>query len=210
MTSLLAAAAAGCSSSSGAHATGNDGGTGEDAAAGEGADSGVDGGECTVGADGGCVVPPDAFVSATLCNDPAFVLGHATTMRPSTVADGHAGDQVACTVHPDGAGFDLSLAASGSGGALTVTSTSPVVAGGGGGDDALTVVWQSSQTAPATATNCTLTFTYEGNPVPDSPAIAAGRIWGHVSCPQVPLVATGGVAPSCDGEADVLFEECGE
>ncbi|HEY6461890.1 MAG TPA: hypothetical protein VIY73_17110, partial [Polyangiaceae bacterium] len=196
--------------SSGGHAAGDDGGTGGDAAIDEGTDSEADGGECAVGADGGCIIPPDAFVSATLCNDPAFALGHATTVRPSTVEDGHAGDHVACAVHPDASGFDLSLTASGSGSALTVTSTSPVVAGGGGGDDALTVVWQSTQTGPATATNCTLTFTYEGNPVPDSPAIAAGRVWGHVSCPDVPLLATGGVTPSCDGEADILFEQCSE
>ena len=51
----------------------------------------------------------------------------------------------------------------------------------------------------------------------DAPPIAAGRIWSHLSCPQ--MASTSGkskvingkaVTEACDIEADFLFENCGQ
>jgi hypothetical protein len=65
--------------------------------------------------------------------------------------------------------------------------------------------------------NCTITFTYQGNTVPDQPPLAAGRIWGHISCPNAENSGKtvqgedGGTENvTCDGEADFLFEQCGQ
>jgi hypothetical protein len=53
--------------------------------------------------------------------------------------------------------------------------------------------------------------------VPVSPPIAAGRIWGHITCPhaveqgQTTTGADGGPASiSCPASADFLFEQCNQ
>jgi hypothetical protein len=43
-------------------------------------------------------------------------------------------------------------------------------------------------------------------PVPASPPIAAGRIWGHLRCPHAFDNETPSVV--CDVEADFMFENC--
>jgi hypothetical protein len=67
-----------------------------------------------------------------------------------------------------------------------------------------------------TGSNCSITFTYNGNPVPvaGSP-VAAGRIWGHIDCPNamqggtVEIRADGSTTDrACDAQADFLFENC--
>jgi hypothetical protein len=40
--------------------------------------------------------------------------------------------------------------------------------------------------------------------------MAPGRVWGHATCPVVPLIETGTVNPSCNGEVDFLFEQCSQ
>jgi hypothetical protein len=66
------------------------------------------------------------------------------------------------------------------------------------------------------ASDCTLTYTYDHNPVPDSSPVAPGRIWAHVSCVDAMamssvLLPDGGTVPqTCDAEADFLFENCAE
>jgi hypothetical protein len=65
--------------------------------------------------------------------------------------------------------------------------------------------------------NCSVTFTYLSMPVPENPPIAPGRIWAHLSCPQmgdpsgvrrVILVDMSQVPEICDGEVDFIFENC--
>ena len=58
-----------------------------------------------------------------------------------------------------------------------------------------------------TQSTCSLAFTYQGSAVPAAPPIAAGRIWGHLSCPAAQV--SGGTG-QCDAEADFLFEQCRE
>jgi hypothetical protein len=72
-------------------------------------------------------------------------------------------------------------------------------------------VFESGVSGTYSQSACTLAFTYNGTSVPDSPPIAAGRIWGHLSCPvAVGSAGAGGgaAAPQCDAEADFLFEQC--
>ena len=82
-------------------------------------------------------------------------------------------------------------------------------AGGGGG----VFREEAGSTDPM---GCTITYEYDpfgttggvagDQPVPTSPPIAAGRIWGHIKCPNAVSTSTPGVA--CDAEADFLFEQC--
>ena len=77
-------------------------------------------------------------------------------------------------------------------------------------------VFQSTGSGTYRETDCTISFTYQQEAVPDNPPIAAGRIWGHISCPtaqvagQTVMLPDGGTQNrQCDAEADFLFEQCG-
>jgi hypothetical protein len=174
----------------------------------------------------------DAFVSASLqpggsgmCSigfqSTIFEIGVATGTQPNTVKDGgsQAGGQVSvsCTVHPDNGGYDLSLFAElHDQGAMQLNSTSPVMSSGGQGvvgSFTKTVGTSSGQTF--TANDCSISFTYMQEPVPNAAPIAGGRIWAHVSCQDAVgnssfLLPDGGSTNQvCDAEADFLFENCG-
>jgi hypothetical protein len=65
--------------------------------------------------------------------------------------------------------------------------------------------------------NCSAAFTYGGDPVPQNPPIASGRVWAHLSCPQMVdpqglrhiILMDGTQVPEvCDGEVDFIFENC--
>jgi hypothetical protein len=199
---------------------------------------------CSTSSGGGIGSPPpaDAFVSARVgggggtCNLATentswLTVGFAADGTPDTVTDqsttasgGTA--SVMCTVHPSGSGFDIQLSASVSGaggGAITIASTpagGPVTTSGGAGIAASftsATGTDAGTLGPYTSSSCTLSFTYMGQPVPDSPPIAAGRIWGHVDCPgaidtgQDPLGVDGGKPPAaCPASADFLFEHCNQ
>jgi hypothetical protein len=184
----------------------------------------------------GCNSPPtpaDTYVSsylqavsATAADCPFGIrqqwvdIGVGTGNSPSTVPDqgSQAGGQVtvACTVHPDGSGFDIQLNASQSNvGSMTITSQSPIDPSAGG--TGVIGTFESGAHDTWRSNNCTLTFAYNNGKVPVSPPIAAGRIWAHVSCPNVSAsdlnfqAPDGGTVPSsCDGEADFLFENCAD
>jgi hypothetical protein len=174
--------------------------------------------------------PADAYATATLQPGGAgmcsigfqsmiFEVGVATGMQPNTIQNGgsQAGGQVSvsCTVHPDNGGYDLALFVELHGqGAMQVNSTSPVTTSGGQGviGSFTHAVGGTAQTY--SASDCTIAFTYMQEPVPNSTPIAAGRIWGHVSCPDAvgnsSFVVDGGSQSNvCDAEADFLFENCG-
>jgi hypothetical protein len=64
---------------------------------------------------------------------------------------------------------------------------------------------------------CSVVYTFMGQPVPEQPRVAPGRIWAHLSCPQMgdptgvrhKMLMDGSLVPdTCDGEADFLFENC--
>jgi hypothetical protein len=175
--------------------------------------------------------PADAFVAATLgggssCNmrtGSAVNIGTATGKSPTTVADGNpqAGFNVdvSCTVSSNGGGFDLKLSATQEGmmgGTLTIVTVpgKPVPAQGGPGLSGSF----STSTGSFQDSNCTLSFSYSGGPVPISPPISPGTIFGHISCPNAQstsgtmqtLMDGASITQTCDGEADFYFTNCGQ
>jgi len=180
---------------------------------------------------------PDGFIAATMdvgAMSPATVcnfgstqqwldVGTATGGKPTTVQDGAqnagANVHVTCTVSAVNNGFDvvLNITQEGlQGGSVTISSPSgqgAVTASGG----TVRASFESGSLGDFTESDCMITYTYQGQSVPDSPPIAAGRIWGHVSCPTAQnsgstvMLPDGGSQPrQCDGEADFLFEQCGQ
>ncbi|MDP9150514.1 MAG: hypothetical protein M3O36_11320 [Myxococcota bacterium] len=176
--------------------------------------------------------PAGAYVKATLSSGPSsspqlcmlqgqevVTLGTETSPTPTRAVDGDIAStgkaSITCTVATKGDGFDLSLFASVAGmGTLGVNGH--VTSKGG---EPVTAAFQTTG-GSFKSDSCTFTYTYSGGPVPTSagPAIAAGRVWGHVSCPaalqnsgQMVVLPDGTTATrQCDAEADVLFESCSQ
>jgi hypothetical protein len=179
---------------------------------------------------------PQAFIAATVgvgpssgsmvCNfgtvtqwlDVGTPVGGNST--PTTQADGSnqagATVHVACSVSTSGDGFDVDLNVTQEGlkgGSVTITSPPGAGAVTQSGGTGITGVFQSSTYGTYRETDCTIAFTYNGQPVGQTP-LAAGRIWGHISCPtaqvsgQTVMVDGGTQDVQCDGEADFLFEQC--
>jgi hypothetical protein len=134
--------------------------------------------------------------------------------------EGNAVD-VVCTVATSGNGFDIALSATEEGAAGgSVVMTSPVGQGAvtQSGGSGITAGFESGSFGDYRETDCTISFTYGGETVPNMPPIAAGRIWGHLSCPHAQQAGKtrsnpdGGapVTVTCDAEADFFFEECAE
>jgi hypothetical protein len=141
-----------------------------------------------------------------------FALGTSVAGKPTTVSDGDANGNapahVSCSVAAAGSGFDVTLNASTdgpSGASFSIQSTAGQGAVTPSGGSVL-VTFKSAVWGPYLQNDCTMTFTYEGAPVPATPPVAPGRIWGHVSCPA----AVGADGTGCDAEADLLFEQCAE
>lgn len=183
----------------------------------------------------GSAIPPDAFVAVQVgggggaCNLPSpdtsfFDVGTATADRPTTVVSGGSNGSgtvsITCKVHPSGSGFDIALSVSvaGSpGGNVTITSPAGAGAVTTSGGTGITTSFYASNMGPYSSNDCTLTFSYQGQPVPVAPAIAKGRIWGHIDCPdaaesgQTTTGPDGGqTAVACPASADFLFEQCEE
>ena len=148
-------------------------------------------------------------IGAPTGNDPAVVPNGGNQ-------GGGEGVTVGCTVHADGSGFDVSLNTSlGGHGSITITSLAgQIVSPSTGGT--VQGTFQSANMGTWSSETCTLTYQYQGGPVPRTPPIAAGRIWAHVSCPMAQRsdgelrgLPDGGMAvATCDTEADFLFEYC--
>jgi hypothetical protein len=150
-------------------------------------------------------------------------IGAPTGDNPTTVPNGgnQGGGQpvsVGCSVHADGAGFDLSLnTALGDHGSMTITSLpGKAISPSTGG--AVAATFQSQKMGTWTSEMCTLSYQYQTGPVPRKPPVAPGRIWAHVSCllaerndGEMRGLPDGGIGlATCDTEADFLFEFCDE
>ncbi len=184
--------------------------------------------------DGGAP-PADAFIAAEVgggggtCNLPSpdvtwLPVGTATADKPTTVTSGGSTGtgtaKITCSVHPNGNGFDIDLSvtvAGTPGGNVTISSPAGAGAVTTSGGAGITASFTSGTMGPYSSSNCTLTFTYEGQPVPVSPAVAAGRIWGHIDCPDAVVAGQMTTGPdggpttvSCPASADFLFEQCSE
>jgi hypothetical protein len=185
-------------------------------------------GACATACSSNTSPPPDAFVAGSIGTGQngaqcplsgvaatALAIGTNTPNKPTTVQDGgnNGGGNVsvACKVTPNGNNFDIDLSAEQqgtSGATLAITGTVDPNSGGMG----INGTFASAQDGTYTSANCTITYTYNGSAVPVTPYVAAGRIWGHISCPmgmnsQQDL---GGKPAACDGEADFLFEQCSQ
>jgi hypothetical protein len=150
-------------------------------------------------------------------------IGAPTGKDPTVVANGgnQGGGQpvsVGCTVHPDGAGFDVALNASlGDHGSITITSLSGKTISSSV-DGTVAATFQSQKMGTWTSEKCTLSNQYLTGPVPRKDPVAAGRIWAHVSClaaerndGEMRGLPDGGIGlATCDTEADFLFEFCNE
>jgi hypothetical protein len=181
---------------------------------------------------------PQAFVAATVgvgpqssssvCNfgspQPWLDVGVAVTGNtPVTQADNSNSNgqvSVACTVSASGSGFDIDLVVSQGGlqgGSVTITSPPGMGAVTTAGASGITGVFESETYGEYRETDCTISFTYNGEMISNittQPTVAAGRIWGHLSCPtaqiqgQTVMVDGGTQNKQCDAEADFLFEQC--
>ncbi len=150
-----------------------------------------------------------------------LAIGTGTGMMPTKVANGNSQGNgrvsAACTVHQDGSGFDIQLNASLSGeGSVTIVSNAAGAVTAASGAKNVTATFQSAAMGTFSATDCTITYTYNGAKVPANPPVESGQIWAHLSCPDlqstdvVMMGADGGAtSATCDGEADFLFEFCG-
>jgi hypothetical protein len=123
-------------------------------------------------------------------------------------------------VRPSGSGFDIVLYAvlSGtSGGTVAITSPPSEGAVTTSGGVGISASFLETDMGTFTSTDCTITFTYMGEPVPVSPPVAAGRIWGHLECPDALEANHLGTGPdggatvvTCPVSADFLFEQCAQ
>lgn len=187
----------------------------------------------TAGCGGGDTPPLDTYVNASvrpavdsnnnnLCNvgssTQALLIGMQGTnsmTSPATVQDGTSSVNIVCTVL---AGFNVDLLALSmanmKGGSLSVQGNVDSTSHG------TNIAAQLSSDTAAdsfSASNCTLTPTYLNGTIPTSPPIAPGRIWSHLSCPQMPstsgkskVINGAAVTETCDVEADFLFENCSQ
>ncbi len=180
--------------------------------------------------------PADAYIGAQLgggvaCPFPSPIptwldIGTATGGKPTTVADqgstGNGTASITCVVHPSGNGFDIQLEAvlqGANGGNVTITSPQGAGAVTTSGSTSVTASFYNNVNGGAYVDqHCVLTYKYMGGAVPISPPIAAGRIWGHITCPnavdtsgQTKQGADGGATTAtCPASADFLFEQCGQ
>ena len=152
----------------------------------------------------------------------AFVIvGSPTAPVPTTVADGDtqagAPVHVSCSVKASGDGFDVAASATVdglNGGALTFSGHVTTMGGTGLAGSFNNAENGTFAQASAQAIGCTITYT--GDPQPAMPAVAPGRIWGHIDCEdasrsnEVVSSPNGMLIPrTSDGFADFLFENCG-
>jgi hypothetical protein len=121
---------------------------------------------------------------------------------------------VACTVHPDGSGFDVQMQGSiPVEGKLTITGPPGAVTLASGGSGISATLASAQQLGTYSSSQCTIVYTFESVPVTGT-AITAGRIWGHLSCldaqdPSTMVMTDAGtVVATCDVESELLFEDC--
>jgi hypothetical protein len=157
-----------------------------------------------------------------------FDAGHQRSITPVQDGDTYNGAAVSvtCTVQQSGSGFNLNLTttlAGIQGGSVTITGyvsgdTSQPATGLRATftrGDTGTFIEQASGDDPG----CTIRYVNTQDPSSTDPfGVAAGRVWGFLSCPTAkksgessPNPDGGAPIPrTCDGEAEFRFEECGQ
>ncbi len=135
--------------------------------------------------------------------------GLPETVPNGTLINGHP-ITVECTVTDSGGTFNLNLYANDNVNGTTIITGSATSSG----SSTLSGVFETVNSGAFDGTNCTLTFTFDSVALPTQNPLAAGQIWGHVSCPDaaargmVQDTDAGSGAATCDIESDILFENC--
>jgi hypothetical protein len=160
-------------------------------------------------------------LEGTSCPSMSTVLdvgSQSASTFPSTITNGDQGVSISCRVSANGDGFDIQLDAKqtgASGGEITVSGH--VNADGG---KVIAQFASNSAGATYTSSDCTVTYKYMGQDIPPNQRASAGSFFGHISCPngmqplgsisgQQVMGADGGIENAvCDGEADILFQNC--
>jgi hypothetical protein len=179
--------------------------------------------------------PPDTFISAKIGAGPLspsdlcdkgplserLGIGTATGQKPTTVPDngvdrGTSVVRVRCAVTGSSGGYKISLFTERGGTTGGSFQASGQVDLNGGTVYGLV----NFQGITLEQLDCKLTYTYgmPPSPVPITPPVNPGRIWGHLSCPK--MVTTGGervmhmdgtqTKLQCASETDFLFENCSQ
>lgn len=220
----LIAVAVGCSTGNG---TGLGGMNAGDGGFGDGRIEAADGAGLGPPESDGAHPVPDAFVSAYVGpgSGGSAICGYAVAERFVQIGAGTIPQPVtftiaelqsmpgtlslSCKVDPSDSGFNVQLSAALGGPNGGSVSVAGLVTTEGGHNIQATVT--SATGGSFTDANCSISFTYNGNLIPVMPPIAAGRIWGHLDCPEAKAPATpvtdGGPA-TCDAAVDFLFENC--
>jgi hypothetical protein len=142
-------------------------------------------------------------------------LGVATGDNPVRVIDGTMTNgsvvQILCSVSGS---YDVSLAAYlGGNRGGTISMVGHVDATTGGQNITAEIDTSGSQFKES---DCTIGFTYMSGSVPQTPAVARGRIWAHLSCAKMVdasgtyrMLMDGSLVPTtCRSEVDFVFENC--
>jgi hypothetical protein len=162
---------------------------------------------------------PKAFVNATLgpgaqapptgCNfastTPMISIGDVPDDGGPTTSvqdgDSQNGDPVhiTCSVTPAANNtFSINLSAVLSGqGSLTIAGTVDPA----NPQPTINAQFEKGDTGSFDESDCTINFAM----VPVSPAVAAGRIWGFITCPKASFASQNKI---CEGDAEFRFENC--
>jgi hypothetical protein len=180
----------------------------------------------------------DAYISATLSSSAdtmcPFASGNVVTAGmptpgslPESIPAGQSGLSLTCSVVANGDGYDIEVDASlpgSSGGEFEATGHVTVGSADGlsGGGTVDAQFLSQSEGQDYVGTNCAVTYQYLGQPIAPAQRLSPGQIFAHISCPMASIsnpgtsgtqvmLPDGGVAVStCDGEADILFQNCSE
>ncbi len=180
----------------------------------------------------------DAYISASLSSSAdsmcPFASGDVVSagmptpgMLPESVTAGQNNLSLTCSVVASGDGYDIQLDASlpgSTGGEFTATGHVTVGSADGlsGGGTVNAQFVSQSEGQAYLGMNCPVTYQYLGSPIAPAERLSPGQIFAHISCPMATvsgsgtsgtqvMLPDGGVAVStCDGEADILFQNCSE
>jgi hypothetical protein len=134
--------------------------------------------------------------------------GKSTSLDATTpINDGDQGVHItACSVVAEGNGFrvNVSVRLDGSnGGALAVDGH----LNSDRSQSSVRAVFSRSDTGAFSQSNCTATFTRDGENAPEM-GVAGGRVWANVNCPDAELTTQG--TRVCGANAEFRFENCSE
>ncbi len=132
----------------------------------------------------------------------ALALGSVQNGVPTATA----GVTVTCSVLPNGASFTVSIDVVSGDGSFSVSGTMP--SSGTGNDITASLDWGTPGATPnlfsSTGSDCTVALV--STATANGPAIAPGRVWGTVTCPD--MTVSGQPGHVCQGSIVFRMENC--